>query len=388
MTNPIDVGLAELRALKAAGAANAELWARQFDLGLAWVHQPVGLGGLGLDPADQQRVNEGLAEAAIPESLLYNVIGIGMASPTLCVHGTTEQQQRWLRGAFSTEDLWCQLFSEPGAGSDLAGLSTRAERSGDGWVVNGQKVWTSFAHLARWGILVARTDPEAAKHRGLTYFVVDMTDPGVEVRPLRQMTGESEFNEVYLTDVRVPDAHRIGEVGAGWSVAMTTLMNERTSLGGTALANDGENLVATALAVWAERDDHDPVLRSQLVDLWLEGDAHRALNAQGALRAKAGRPGPESSIAKLVAAELNQKVGEWTMDTLGLDALDYPGYDTPLPTERRQADPRWGYLRSRANTIEGGTTEIMLNILGERVLGLPGEPRVDKDVPWSQIPRS
>lgn len=388
MTTPLDAGLNELRALKAAGATNALIWARQFDLGLAWVHQPVGLGGLGLDPGQQPYVHEQLAESGIADPLLHNVIGIGMASPTLCVHGTEEQQRRWLRGAFTTDDFWCQLFSEPGAGSDLAGLATRAERSGDGWVVNGQKVWTSFAHRARWAILVARTDPEAAKHRGLTYFVLDMTAPGVDVRPLRQMTGESEFNEVYLTDVWVPDSDRIGEVGQGWSVALTTLMNERTSLGGTALANDGDNLVAPALAVWLGRRENDPVLRSQLVDLWLEGEAHRALNAQGALRAKAGKPGPESSIVKLVAAELNQKVGEWAMDALGMEALDYPGYDAPLAPDRRQADPRWGFLRSRANTIEGGTTEVMLNILGERVLGLPGEPRVDKDVPWSQVPRA
>jgi alkylation response protein AidB-like acyl-CoA dehydrogenase len=366
-----------------------QVWARQFDLGLAWVHLPEGAGGLGVDALLQDRVAARLAQAGIGDSLMRNVIGVGMAGPTIGHYGSTEQRTRWLRPLFAAEEIWCQLFSEPGAGSDLAGLSTTAVRDGEEWVVNGQKVWTSFAHKARWGILLTRTDSQAVKHRGLTYFVLDMQAPGVEVRPLRQLTGDADFNEVYLTDVRIPDSHRIGDVGGGWRVALTTLMNERTSLGGSALAMDGDSLVGPALRLWRERGLHDPVLRAQLVDLWLEAQAHRALLLRGAKRAEAGIPGPESSVAKLVAAELNQRVGEWVMDAIGLDAIEYPGYDDrPAVRTSSEVDPRYGFLRARANTIEGGTTEIMLNILGERVLGLPADPRVDKDVPWVEVPRS
>lgn len=375
--------------IAADGLTETQAWGRQFDLGLAWIHLPAGSGGLGLDASLQARVAARLEHAGLADSLLRNVIGVGMAGPTIGRYGSAEQRATWLRPMFTAEEIWCQLFSEPGAGSDLAGLATRATRDGQDWVVNGQKVWTSFAHKARWGILVARTDPQAVKHRGLTYFVVDMQAPGVEVRPLRQLTGHADFNEVYLTDVRIPDSFRLGEVGEGWGVALTTLMNERTSLGGSALAMDGDSLVGTALRLWRERDLSDPVLRAQLLDLWLEADAHRALLERGARRAEDGVPGPESSVAKLVAAELNQRVGEWAMEALGLDAIEYPGYDDRADVrDPADVDPRYGFLRARANTIEGGTTEIMLNILGERVLGLPADPRVDKDVPWSQVPRS
>ncbi|STZ38965.1 acyl-CoA dehydrogenase YdiO [Mycobacteroides abscessus] len=203
-----------------------------YDAGLAWVHFPVGLGGLDAPPALQAVSDTILRAAGVPDPLFVNVIGYGMAAPTVLAHGQPELIRRILRPLFTGEELWCQLFSEPGAGSDLAGLATRAVRDGDEWVINGQKVWTSGAHQARWALLVARSNPDVAKHRGLTYFVVDMTDPGVEVRPLRQMTGDAEFNEVYLTDVRIPDAHRLGNEGDGWRVSMTTLMNERSALGG------------------------------------------------------------------------------------------------------------------------------------------------------------
>jgi alkylation response protein AidB-like acyl-CoA dehydrogenase len=378
-----------VREVAAGGLTEQQVLGRQFELGLAWVHLPEGSGGLGVDAALQDRVSARLAQAGVPDALMRNVIGVGMAGPTIGHYGTDEQRARWLRPLFTAEEIWCQLFSEPGAGSDLAGLATRAVRDGEEWVVNGQKVWTSFAHKARWGILVTRTDPQAVKHRGLTYFVLDMQAPGVDVRPLRQMTGDADFNEVYLTDVRIPDSFRLGEIGGGWGVALTTLMNERTSLGGAALSMDGDSLVGAALRVWRDRDLQDPVLRAHLMDLWLEADAHRALLERGAKRAEAGIPGPESSVAKLVAAELNQRVGEWVMEAIGLDALEYPGYDDrPSVRTASDADPRYGFLRARANTIEGGTTEVMLNILGERVLGLPADPRVDKDVPWADVPRS
>ena len=195
---------------------------QQFDLGLAWVHFPEGHGGLGLGPKLQTTINQRLADAGAPSAWMRNPIGYGMGAPTVVTHGSDTQKERYLRPLFTGEEIWCQLFSEPGAGSDVAGLSSRAERDGDEWVVNGQKVWTSVAHRARWGMLVARTDPDQPKHRGLTYFVVDMHQPGVEVRPLRQMTGEAEFNEVYFTDARIPDEERLGEVGEGWRVSLTT----------------------------------------------------------------------------------------------------------------------------------------------------------------------
>ena len=216
--------------IRRARPAKTEFLGAQFDLGLAWVSFPPGLGGLGVSVSLQKHVNERLAAAGAPNAFMGNPLGYGMGGPTLLEHGTPEQHQRYLRPLFTHEEIWCQLFSEPGAGSDLAGLATRAERDGDDWVVNGQKVWTSWGHVARWGMLVARTDPQAVKHRGLTYFLCDMRAPGVEVRPLRQMTGNAEFNEVYFSDVRLADALRLGPVGGGWGVALTTLNNERYML--------------------------------------------------------------------------------------------------------------------------------------------------------------
>src|SRR5579885_2933037 len=204
----------------------------QFDAGLAWVHFPVGYGGLGLSPKLQELVNSRLRQAKAPFSAPRNPIGHGMGAPTVVTHGSDAQRQRYLRPLFTGEEVWCQLFSEPGAGSDVASLSSRAVRDGDEWIVNGQKVWTTLAHLARWGMLIARTDPEAPKHKGMTYFVVDMQGPGVEVKPLYQITGEAEFNEVFFTDVRIPDSERLGDVGEGWRVSLTTLMNERVAIGG------------------------------------------------------------------------------------------------------------------------------------------------------------
>src|ERR1700722_5327537 len=224
----------------------------QFDRGLAWVHFPPDCGGLGLTPKDQQRAMQRLNAGGAPAAGVKNPIGYGMCAPTIATHGTPEQKARYLRPLFSGEEIWCQLFSEPGAGSDVAGLSTRAERDGDEWVVNGQKVWTSLAHLARWGMLVARTDPSAPKHKGLTYFVIDMHQPGVEVRPLRQMTGDAEFNEVYFTNARVPDAERVGGVGEGWRVALTTLMNERVSIGGIR-EDRGSGPIGEAVRIFNDR---------------------------------------------------------------------------------------------------------------------------------------
>ena len=366
-----------------------DFWEAQYDAGLAWVHFAEGFGGLGLDPGLQQIVDEELeAAGSSRDNILRNLIGIGMGGPTIAAFGTDEQKRRFLRPMFSTREIWCQLFSEPGAGSDVAGLATRAVRDGDEWIVNGQKVWTTIAHLSRWGMLVTRSDPSAPKHAGLTYFILDMESPGVEVRPIRQITGEAEFNEVYLTDVRIPDANRLGEPGDGWRVALATLMNERVAIGSNVVPKES-GAIGRAVELWRKRGGGTEVQRDQLTRLWIEAEVNRltALRA-GQNRAK-GTPGPEGSTGKLHWAELNKRIYEWCVDYLGPEGLLFPSYEFRAPGgELNERDIREAFLRSRANSIEGGTTEIMKNILGERVLGLPGEPRVDKDVPWSEVPRS
>ena len=364
----------------------------QYDLGLAWVSFPVGFGGLGLAPELQRRVDERIRAAGVrADALERNGFGIFLAAPTIAAHGDDALKARLLRPLFTGEELWCQLFSEPGAGSDLAGLSTRAVRDGDEWIVDGQKVWNTLAHRADRGMLVARTNPDAPKHRGLTYFALDMHAQGVDVRPLRQITGEAEFNEVYLTGVRVPDADRIGGLGDGWRVSLTTLMNERVTIGG-AVAGRNSGPIGDALEVWRQHPErHDRVRRDRLARLWIDAEVLRLTNARATANRKAGTPGPEGSVAKLAFAETNRRVYELCMDVLGADGLLYPGYEMVRPDEASLTgggDPRKMFLRSRAYSIEGGTSEILRNVLGERVLGLPGEPRVDKELPWSEVPRS
>ena len=265
----------------------------QYDRGLAWVHFPVGFGGLGLPGQVQRQIDTRLREAGAPppQSMLF--FNLYLAAPTMVTHGSDELRKRALRPMFTGEDVWCQLFSEPGSGSDLAGLSTRAVRDGDEWVVNGQKVWNTLAHLAGKGMLVARTDPELPKHKGLTYFMVDMHAPGVEVRPLRQITGEAEFNEVYLTDVRVPDADRIGDVGDGWRVSMTTLMNERTTIGaGVGGPKRGGGSIAEAIYTWEHTTDHSPTRRNQLMKLWCDAEVLRLTNMRASQRRPGRQPRP------------------------------------------------------------------------------------------------
>jgi alkylation response protein AidB-like acyl-CoA dehydrogenase len=365
-----------------------EFWGAQYDHGLAWVQFPEGYGGLGVEPKLQELVSQALRKAGVPSNFARNPIGIGMGAPVVLTHGSEDQKQRYLRPNFACTEIWCQLFSEPGAGSDVASLSTRAVRDGDEWVVNGQKVWTTLAHLARWGMLVARTDAEQPKHKGLTYFVVDMQAPGVDVRPLRQMTGEAEFNEVYFTDVRIPDAERLGDVGDGWRVALTTLMNERVALSGTAPAR-GSGLINEAVTLWNKSERKDPAIKDRLMKLWVEAEAIRLTGLRAAAVRTSGVPGPEGSTGKLAGAELNKKVYELCIDIMGMDGTLYSTYEMIRPDEANLGfgDVRKGFLRSRANSIEGGTSEVMRNILGERVLGLPGDVRVDKELPWSQVPR-
>jgi len=369
-----------------------ELRRAQYDLGLAWVWFPPGFGGLGLRPDVQRDIDQRLRDAGFEyDAVARNGFGIYLAAPTIVAHGTDELKSRLLRPLFTAEEIWCQLFSEPGAGSDLAGLSTRAVRDGDEWVVDGQKVWNTLAHAADRGMLVARTDPDAPKHRGLSYFALDMHAPGVEVRPLRQITGEAEFNEVYLTAVRVPDADRIGGLGDGWRVSLTTLMNERVTIGG-AVSGRESGPIGDALRVWREHPErHEPVLRDRMARAWIEAEVLRLTNARAAAKRKAGAAGPEGSVAKLAFAEVNKRIYELCDDVLGPEALLYPSYEMVRPEASALTgglDPRKMFLRSRAYSIEGGTSEILRNILGERVLGLPGEPRADKDLPWSQVPRS
>ncbi len=369
-----------------------QFWGAQYDLGLAWVHFPVGLGGLGVSPSLGEYVVTTLRSAGAPFSFMRNPIGIGMGAPTLVTHGSRELASRLLRPMFTCEHIWCQLFSEPNAGSDVASLATRAERDGDEWIINGQKVWTTLAHVSKWGMLIARSDPSVPKHAGMTYFVFDMGSPGVEVRPLRQMTGEAEFNEVYLNNLRIPDSQRLGDIGKGWSVAITTLMNERVSIGGN-LAQRGSGTIAEAVKLWNSSKHQTAAHRDELLRLWVDAEVNRLTNIRAAQLRSAGNPGPEGSVAKLAYAELNKDIYSFCMNLLGAAGLEYPSYEMRRPeiagvTERGDRNIAKMFLRSRANSIEGGTSEIMRNILGERVLGLPGEPRSDKDLPWSQIPKN
>ena len=372
------------------GTDPATLLAAQFDRGLAWVHFPVGEGGLGLSPKHQRTIDERLQGAGAPNAMWRNPIGHGMVAPTLITWGTPDQKHRYLRPLFTGEEIWCQLFSEPGAGSDFAGLAARGVPDGDEWIVNGQKVWTSLAHASRWGLLVVRTDPEAVKHAGLTAFVVDMQAPGVEVRPLRQITGDAEFNEVYFTDTRIPADSMLGKPGDGWRVSLTTLMNERVSIGGL-IPQRGSGVIAELIRVWNELPpaQRDAARRDEVTRMWIRAEVLRLTNIRASVNRKRGDPGPEGSIGKAAAAALNKDVLALAVTLLGPEGTLYGDYTMKRPRFSSDSDSlQKAFLRSRANSIEGGTSEVMYNILGERVLGLPGDVRVDRDVPWSQVPRN
>jgi alkylation response protein AidB-like acyl-CoA dehydrogenase len=318
-----------------------------------------------------------------------NPLGLNNAAAALFSHGTAEQRLRFLPPIVRNEEKWCQLFSEPGAGSDLASLATRAVPDGDEWVVSGQKVWTTWADEADFGILLARTDPDQPKHQGITYFLLDMHQPGVEVRPLRQITGEAEFNEVFLDGARIPDAHRVGEISDGWRVSASTLSSERQMVSGSGSGGMGrlggssaERLIT--LARETGRWD-DPVIRNKVMRLWAQEQIRGWTNARVRAALSVGQsPGAASSIGKVHQATLNQQIQDLMVDLLGTSALAWqPGEDPDgLPREVQ------GMLRSLANGTEGGTTDINKNILGERVLGLPKEPDQWKGKPWKDIPRS
>ncbi|MFL6076390.1 MAG: acyl-CoA dehydrogenase family protein [Mycobacteriales bacterium] len=363
----------------------------RFDAGLAWVHFPAGLGGLGAPRSLQAVVDGAFAAAGAPDNQPRRIgIGLGMAAPTILRYGTDEQRSRWLRPLWTGEEVWCQLFSEPGAGSDLAALATRAVPDGDGgWLVSGQKVWTSMAHEARWGILVARTDPDLPKHQGITYFVLDMHQPGVRVSPLRQLTGEAEFNEVHLDGARIPDTDRLGAVGEGWRVAQTTLMNERVAIGGAPRPRDG-GLIGALADTWRERPElRRAGLHDELLRLWVRAEAARLTGERLRQQLAAGHPGPEGSASKIVFAGLNQDISRFELELLGEEGLRYDDWTLRRPSVVDFAGRLAGYryLRAKGNSIEGGTSEILRNVIAERVLGLPAEPRADKDLPWKDLPK-
>jgi alkylation response protein AidB-like acyl-CoA dehydrogenase len=350
--------------------AEARAWSRKlYQAGYAGLTWPKQYGGGGAPLTFQAILLEELARSEAPDH--SNVIGLGMAGPTLMAHGTEAQKARHLEPILSAEQIFCQGFSEPGAGSDLASLRTRAVRDGDAFVLDGQKVWSSFAHIADWCILLARTDPEAAKHRGLTFFLVDMHAPGVEVRPLRQLTGDPEFNEIFLTGVRVPADQVVGEVNGGWAVAMTTLLHERGTLGFVLTARLEvllRKLVALARTPdgSGRRPADDPLVRDRIARQWVELQGLRFTNYRALTSlVRTGVPGPEGSVAKLHWSESNQRLTKLALELLGPEAQ--------LDGDGAVWNGYWQYqqLRSRGNTIEAGTSEVLRNIIAERVLGLP-----------------
>ncbi len=365
------------------GAAQA--WqAKKADAGWACITWPKEYGGR--EATSIQSVIWGQEEARsnVPPNVFS--IGLGMAGPTLMAHGTDEQKARWLPKMLRGEQIWCQLFSEPAAGSDLAGLRTRAERDGDEWVVNGQKIWTSGAHYSKWGILVTRTDPNVPKHAGLTYFVIDMESPGIEVRPIKQITGGANFSEVFFTDVRIPDTNRISEAGNGWAVAITTLMNERTSIGG---GGGGGGRIRDLIELARNSTDasgrpalESAAVREKIADFYvrtkgLQYTSYRTLTALS----RGQTPGPEGSIGKLVSAKMGQE-----MASLALELQGAAGAILDEDVAAQQAGWQQAYLWAPGMRIAGGTDEVMRNIIAERVLRLPPEPRVDKEVAFREVP--
>jgi alkylation response protein AidB-like acyl-CoA dehydrogenase len=371
-----------------------EFLGAQYDAGLAWVHLPLGFGGLDLPRTAQDQVNARLAAAGAPVGgTPKNYIGMGMAAPTIAAFGTDEQKRKFLRPLFTGEQIYCQLFSEPGAGSDLAAAATRAVRDRDNpedWIVNGQKVWTSQAQHASMAILVARTDPSVPKHQGLTYFLIDMTQPGVEVRPLRQITGEAEFNEVFLTDARVPDANRLGPEGGGWRVATTTLNNERVAIGAGSRAPREGGHIGKVTKAWRNQPAlRDPAMHDELMRLWVDAEVLRLTGERLRQQAATGQPGPEGAGMKIAFARLAQAISGFEIELNGEAGLRYDDWTMRRPevVDLIGREAGYRYLRARGNSIEGGTSEILRNTISERVLGLPGEHRVDKDVAWKDLNR-
>lgn len=367
------------------GMQRAKYWqAKKVDAGWACIRWPKEYGGRDASAIEQVILNQEEAKISAPETGVFS-IGQGMAAPTLMTWASDEDKARFVPRLATGEDIWCQLFSEPAGGSDLAALRTKAVKDGDDWVINGQKIWTSGAHYSDWGILVVRTDPNVPKHQGLTYFYVDMKSAGIDIKPIRQISGESNFNEVYFTDVRIPDSQRLGAVGQGWKVSLTTLMNERASIGagGGGVRFDSVKKLAASVNIGDRPAIEDSAVRAKLASWYvqeagLKYTSYRTLSAlsRGAI------PGPENSIGKLVGAVKSQDMASFAIDLLEQEGIVRDkSYDEAIGSLFQDT-----YMAIPGLRIAGGTDEIMANIIAERVLGLPQEPRADKGIPFSEVP--
>ena len=361
----------------------AKFWQKKkYDAGWACITWNKEFGGRGATAIQSVIWNQEESKYDVPQGVFQ--IGQGMAAPTLMTWGQPEHHERYLPKLASGEEIWCQLFSEPAGGSDLAALRTKAEKEGDDWIINGQKIWTSGAHYSDYGILVVRTDPNVAKHKGLSYFFLDMKSPGVEIKPIKQLTGGAGFNEVYFTDVRIPDSQRLGEVGQGWQVALTTLMNERAAIGG---GGGGVNVdlaykIASEVMIDGKTATQDSAVRAKLANWYVQESGlkftgYRSMTALS----KGTTPGPENSIGKLVGAPKNQEMASFCMDLMEMNGAIW---DEQLSKEAGLV--QMSYMGSPGLRIAGGTDEIMANIIAERVLGLPQEPRMDKGMPFTDVP--
>jgi len=355
--------------------------ARKAAAGFAAITWPVEYGGRGLAPISQVIWSQEEARFFVPRGFFE--IGLGMCIPTLMAYGTEADKKRYVPKALAGEEIWCQLFSEPAAGSDLAGLRTRSVKSGDTWTINGQKIWTSGAHFCDWGVIVTRSDPKVPKHKGLTYFFLDMHSPGIEVRRIKQISGGSNFNEVYFTDVQVPDAQRLGRVGEGWGVSITTLMNERLAVGDVR-GPDFEELFTLAKSLELEDGPaiRDAAVRERLADWYVKSQGLKYTRFRTMTALSRGQtPGPENSIGKLVTASKLQDVASFAMDLMDMGGAVLDPAVAPLRAAFQEA-----LLYSPGSRIAGGSDEILRNIIAERVLGLPADVRVDKEVPFDELP--
>jgi alkylation response protein AidB-like acyl-CoA dehydrogenase len=378
---PTEAELRDLNELQ-----RAKLWQKKkADAGWACIRWPQAYGGREATAMQQVILQQEEDKLDVPRANRFFGIGQGMAGPTLMAWASDADKERFLPDLASGVKVWCQLFSEPAGGSDLAALRTRAERDGDDWIVNGQKIWTSGAHYSDWGILVLRTDPTVAKHKGLTYFFVDMKSEGIDIKPIKQISGESDFNEVYFTNVRIPDSQRLGDVGQGWQVALTTLMNERASIGAGNSAVNFESIKALAerVTINGKPAIEDPAVRARLSSWYVEEaglkfTAYRTLSALS----KGELPGPENSIGKLVGARKTQDMASFAIELLEQQGIEWDPEKDELTSRIFQA----AYMGIPGLRIAGGTDEIMANIIAERVLEMPQEPRMDKGMAFSDVP--
>jgi alkylation response protein AidB-like acyl-CoA dehydrogenase len=371
---------ATIRVLRDATDAH-EWFDRLGAAGLATSSWPSEYGGLGLTPRQERLVNVELGRYKTPR--FYNHIGIGTAGPAILQWGTEQQRQDRLTSIGTHREIWCQLFSEPGAGSDLAGLAARAVRDGDGWFLNGSKIWSSGAHRSDWGFLLTRTDIDAPKHQGITLFMLKMDTPGITIRPLRHITGDHEFNQLFFDNVFIPDEHRIGPVNEGWRVTQTVLINERKSGAGEGVSLPGSR---TGRSVGRVIERFSPVtnpeLRQRLAQAWIDERLIRLTNQRVAALRRTGEKVDHGSIMKMYSSEFVQRLQDLLLDLDGADAIAWSEGD------RWRRNSAWAFLRVRSRTIAGGTSEVMRNIIGERLLGLPKEPGLPSSTPWKDIPRS